>query len=234
MFNKKLNNAGSSVIEVLVAVGIFVIISVTALSAIIGATNIGRLTKEQTQAAQFAQQGYEASVSIKNNDWTNLVNGTHGLSSAGSQWSFSGGSDVDSSGKFTRTILIESVNRDANNVIVNSGGTVDENTKKITINVAWNPSPTRSNDVTYVSYLTNWQLTSFEGSSGGGPTPTPPAPTPTTAPTSCAQICTNNSYSTGTCRKNAANCNKNGETRVTDGDIFCTGGSKADTCCCAP
>lgn len=163
MFNKTNLNAGSSVIEILVAMGIFVVISVTALSAIIGATNIGRLTQEQTQASQLAQQGFEATSSIRNNNWDSLVNGTHGLSTAGSQWSFSGTSDVDSSGKFTRSITIESVNRDANNVIVTSGGTLDEDTKKITINVAWSPSPSRSNNVSFVSYLTNWQFTSYSG-----------------------------------------------------------------------
>ena len=68
-------------------------------------------------------------------------------------------------------------------------------------------------------------------------TPTPPPPptaTPTPAPASCAEVCTQSSYSTGTCRKNAATCNKNGETYVSTGNVFCTGGKNADTCCCLP
>jgi Tfp pilus assembly protein PilV len=240
MFNKY-SNTGSSVIEVLVAVGIFIIIAVTSLSAIIGATNIGRLTQEQTEASQLAQQGYEATVSIRNNDWTNLANGTYGLNNTGSQWVFSGSSDVDVSGKFTRTVTIESVNRDGNNAIVTSGGTADPDTKKITINVAWSPSPTRNNNIQFVSYLTNWQFTSFTGTSGGGGGPTPvPTIAPTAGPTptpgvsaTCAPHCISQSYSTGTCRQNTQQCNNNGETYEAGGNGECQV-PNSDTCCCAP
>ena len=80
-------------------------------------------------------------------------------------------------------------------------------------------------------------LFSFGAAPDASPTPTPSpsaSPTPSPSPTSCAEVCTQSGYSAGTCRKNAGACNSQGETHVSAGDTFCTGGRNADTCCCAP
>jgi len=77
--------------------------------------------------------------------------------------------------------------------------------------------------------------------SGGTPTPTStptptltPSPTPTTAPANtCNSVCITGGYSSGTCRKNAASCT-GGEVYYSPGDVYCTGGANADTCCCRP
>lgn len=61
-----------------------------------------------------------------------------------------------------------------------------------------------------------------------------PSPSPTSAPSTCAQYCQNSGYTTGTCRQNAQQCSVNGETYLSAGDVYCTGGASADTCCCAP
>ena len=59
-----------------------------------------------------------------------------------------------------------------------------------------------------------------------------PTPTPTPAPTTCSEYCANLLYSSGTCRKNARTCGKEGETNESGGNYLCTGGRNADTCCC--
>lgn len=65
------------------------------------------------------------------------------------------------------------------------------------------------------------------------PTATPTStPTPTPA-TTCASYCDAlPGYSTGTCRENAVQCGHNGQTHESGGDLYCTGGANADTCCC--
>ncbi|OIP73562.1 MAG: hypothetical protein AUK08_03250 [Candidatus Pacebacteria bacterium CG2_30_36_39] len=244
MFNKKTILTGSSIIEVLVAVGIFVIISVTAISAVIGSTNIGRLTQDQTKAQAFAEQGNEAVLSMKNRDWTLITTGIHGLAESGGNWIFSGSSDQDSSGKFTRTTTVETVQRNGAHVIVASGGTIDDNTKKITVSVKWQPSPNRNNNVQFVTYVTNWQLTELVKTSNPSvPTPTPtlppgpttpPTPTPTPGiSTSCAPYCITNGYSTGTCRQNITQCKNAGEISTPGGNSSCQV-PNSDTCCCKP
>jgi type II secretory pathway pseudopilin PulG len=73
--------------------------------------------------------------------------------------------------------------------------------------------------------------------STGTPTPTL-TPTPTSTPTpsqnTCSSYCTTNGYSLGTCRKNAKDCDNNGEIYESGGDSYCTGGPLVDTCCCLP
>lgn len=220
---------GQSIIEVIVAVAIFIIIASSSVVAVLGSLSTTRLAEEETQATLFASEGMEAVQSIRNQDWDNLTNGDHGLSNSGGIWSFSGTSDVDPSEKFTRVITVEDVQRDGNSDIVNSGGTVDQDTKKVSVAVSWNFTPTRSNTVSKVLYLTNWQT----GRSVGAVAT--PAPTPTPGgPSTCVELCTNNGYSAGTCRANAQQCNNNGETHESGGDQFCTGGASADRCCCAP
>ncbi len=52
--------------------------------------------------------------------------------------------------------------------------------------------------------------------------------------TSCAGECWSEGYSDGTCRQELPKCDQNGETYVSAGNVFCTGGSQSDTCCCKP
>ncbi len=48
----------------------------------------------------------------------------------------------------------------------------------------------------------------------------------------CDSICRDLGYDEGTCRINARDCRRNGETHESDGDPYCLGGPSADTCCC--
>ncbi len=69
------------------------------------------------------------------------------------------------------------------------------------------------------------------------PTPTPtstPVPTSTpTPPPTCSSYCVSlGGYVSGICRQHAGACSSNGETSESGGDVYCTGGPAADTCCC--
>lgn len=212
------NQAGFSIIEIIIAVSIFVIIASGAVISVIGSFSTTRLAKEELIALELAKQGIEASQSIANQDWDNLIVGTYGLSQNSNIWSLSGTSDLDPSGKYTRVITIEPVNRNISGDI-SATGNIDSNTYLISSNVSWNFTPLRQNDITVKKYLTNWQLAT------GNTTSTPPTAT-------CADLCISLNYSSGTCRANTNQCNQNGETYQSSGDIYCTGGG-SDTCCCA-
>jgi len=56
----------------------------------------------------------------------------------------------------------------------------------------------------------------------------------TTVITSCAGRCWSEGYSDGVCRQEQPKCDQNGEIYVSSGDVYCTGGSQSDTCCCKP
>jgi type II secretory pathway pseudopilin PulG len=196
-----MNKNGFSIIELIVAVAIFIVVAVGSIGVLVGSLSLSRLAKEEGVATQLAEQGIEAVASVRDQGWGTMASGTYGLVNTAGVWSLSGTSDI--TGKYTREIVISEV---------------DAETRDVVSRVSWDFAPTRNNKVELTTRLTNWQ-----GTSGGGVTPT-----------SCAEICVSLSYTAGTCRKNSGACNSAGETRETTGDIFCTGGKNADTCCCQP
>jgi Tfp pilus assembly protein PilV len=162
---------GFGLVEILVALGLFLIM-ITGGSLILSQSlTTNQLGAEETYADQYAQEGIEAVRSIKNRNMASIVAGTYGLSNAGNQWNFSGSSDTRNG--YTRQVVI-SEGRRTGNQLVNSGGTVDPDLFKVTVNVTWNFRPTRANTVTQTSYLTNfrknitppgnWALPSANGS----------------------------------------------------------------------
>lgn len=236
--NSPRSQRGFGIIEIIVAVSIFVIIAATGTITVLHAFSVNRLGDEETEATLFAQEGIEAVRSIKNQDWNNLTTGIYGLSNLSDSWVFSGLSNT--AGKFTREVVVSEVQRDGSGDIVESAGVVDDDTRRITSTVTWNFSPARSNLVELATYLTNFKKPI-------GPTVTPtPTGTPTVTPTpeltatptpgvvTCLDYCQGASYSTGICRQNSSQCGRHDEVYESAGDSYCSGGAAADTCCCAP
>jgi len=104
-------NRGQSFIELLVAIGIFAMISSTVVVMVLDSYLNDRQGKERSQATVLAQEGMEAARSIRDNFWIDLTNGTHGLDSSSGYWKFS--SSPKNIGKFTQSITIEDVRRRA-------------------------------------------------------------------------------------------------------------------------
>jgi prepilin-type N-terminal cleavage/methylation domain-containing protein len=140
---------GQTLIELLIAIGIFVI-AVTGLAYFILDSYVaGRLTEEITVANFLAKEGIEAARSIRDNDWSILSVGEHGLMISGNNWVFSG-TEEDVSyllGKGTRKIIIEEFSP------------VDPDRKKITSRISWEFTPARNQDVQLVTYFTNFAKT---------------------------------------------------------------------------
>ena len=153
---------GFSVIEVILAAALFMIF-VSGISTVVITGLVGnRLGEEQTVAAEYAVEGLEAAKSIRNQDFTFLVNtsGT-GITITGGVWTFSGTNNTF--GKYLRTISVEDVFRDGSGNIVSSGGTVDADTKKVSSVVLWVFTPVRPKNVSLSTYLTNFRKSIFEG-----------------------------------------------------------------------
>ena len=156
-----MNNQGLGLVELIVAMGVFMIVASTGVIGVLSSFSINRLGDEQTEASLYAQEGIEAVRSIKNQNWSTFTGTdcdgtpTCGLSSSGNSWSYSGTSNTND--KFTRTITVEDVSRDTSGNIVETGGTNDEDTKKLTSTVTWNFSSSRSNTSSVVEYISNWE-----------------------------------------------------------------------------
>lgn len=148
---------GFSVIEVLLAAGLFVVFSIGVVVALLQGLNMNRLGQEETIATQYATEGVEAARSIRNRSYASLVEtpGT-GIDRVGGVWDFSGENNV-LDGKYTRTIVIAEVQRDGDGNVVESGGTIDPDTKKVTVTVSWQAAA-QQNSVVLTTYLTDWKL----------------------------------------------------------------------------
>lgn len=139
------------------------ILAVTGITTILHSFSVNKLGEEQTNADLYAQEGLEAVRSIRNRGWSNLSADvlTKGLKTSSGFWEFN--STQDSKDKYTRKILISSVNRDVNGKIVESGGTSDSDTLKITSSVTWNFSGPRNDTISYSTYMTNFRKAIITG-----------------------------------------------------------------------
>src|ERR1700722_347404 len=161
---KILSQRGFLALEAILAAAFFVIFSSGAIAILLQGFDANRLGSEETIANQYASEGIEATRSIKNQAYSNLIDttGTGASRSASNVWIFIGTNNTF--GMYTRVITISDVQRDSSGNIVASGGSFDPNTKKVTSTVSWNVSPTRNDSVVLTTYLTNWK--GFTGKGG--------------------------------------------------------------------
>ncbi len=129
---------GASLIELLVAIGVFTVGVITILFLVFDSGTATRSGATRTQATLLSQEGLEAVRTIRDNDFTTLVDGTYGIALSAGKWILSGTSDI--TGQFTRIITI-------------APGT-DSFSKKITSSVSLPITPTRNQKITFVEYLT--------------------------------------------------------------------------------
>jgi len=219
-------NTGQSIIEVIVAVSLMIIIAGSSVIAVLGSLKTSLLAEQETQASFLANQGIEATQSIRNQSWDNLTDSTHGLINSGGTWSFSGSSDTDASGKFTRTTTISEIQRNDDGEIVDSGGTPDPETKQVLSSVTWNFTAGRAITVDMTSLLTNWQLSRNIGGISSGPQPI-------IGSEDCTVFCqTQGVYDYGICRGGTPLCAENGEDNFPSGNRYCQNEAHGATCCC--
>lgn len=153
--NKATKQQGLSILEVILAMAIFVIIVSASAAVVIHSFSANRLGHEETEAALLASEGLEAVRSIKKQDFENLASGTYDVNSSSGVWQL--GPTPTPGGKYNREITVADVYRDELGEIVASGGTLDEEIKSITSSVYWQFSPARSNRVAMKTYLAAWE-----------------------------------------------------------------------------
>jgi len=149
---------GFGLIEVVVAATIITVFFVAILSTysfflktLLGGT-------QDVQATFLLREGAEVARILRDSSWSsNVATATVGteyyLSWSGSAWVLSATpSYVD--GVFDRTVTFESVYRDVNDDIASSG-TIDDNIRLVTVDVAWRNSAAATTTKTLQTYLTN-------------------------------------------------------------------------------
>lgn len=109
------NKGGFSLVEVMLALSIFAILAVAFTSSYIYGIDAAASSGNRVRASMLALEGLEAARNIRDADFAELADGTHGLAVSNNQWLFSGTEDVEDI--FTRSISISSVDPKRKNIV---------------------------------------------------------------------------------------------------------------------
>lgn len=131
---------GFSLVEVVLSSALFVLFITALIGAFLYGEESTMLSGNRSRAVMLSEEGLEATRNIRDAAFSNLAAGTYGVTTTGNQFNLSGSSDT--SGLFTRTVAISSV---------------DSNRRLITSTSIWQQNPQRSGSSALVTYLTNWQ-----------------------------------------------------------------------------
>ncbi len=131
---------GFLLVEIILSSALFVLF-LTAFAGVFSySIQTSTLSGDRARAIMVAEEGQEAVRSIKNVNFSNLIDGTYGLAYSNNAWFFSGSQDI--SGIFTRSVTVS---------------TIDAFRKNITVAVTWQQTPSRIGSVSTSARLTNWK-----------------------------------------------------------------------------
>ena len=140
---KALSNASSSgfsLIEGVLAGTILLLLAVAAAGALTQGRENSNLSARHSQAILLAEEGLEAVRNIRDENFSLLTAGTHGLTRNSGTWAFGGLSDV--TGEFSRNITITDINA---------------NKKNVKAVITWQQNAQRTGAVSLETLLTNWK-----------------------------------------------------------------------------
>lgn len=151
-----IKNRGQSLIELLVVMGLMAILLPVITTSLIVSREGKPQQEKRARAAQIIQEYHEAIRSIRESGWSNIeTNGNYHIELNNTTWELISGQETLDG--ISRQISISDTQRDSDNKIVESGGTIDPSTKKITTTLSWNtPIETSVNSTIYLTrYLDN-------------------------------------------------------------------------------
>lgn len=159
MERSTIKRKGISIVEVVVATGIFAIFSVgifyLAADTLQNTSNV----EEGNKAMLYAQEGIEVARQMRDRSYLLLESGDHGLQLENDVWSFiQAPEDID--GYYNRTVLVSDVYRDVSGNIAESG-TLDNSIKKISVTIEWLDKGIIPKSLALETYLSDWRGSNF-------------------------------------------------------------------------
>jgi Tfp pilus assembly protein PilV len=135
------SHKGVSIVEIVVAAGIIATSVIGIVGAIQVYLKIVYANTRETQAVLLLDETAEALQYLRDTSYGSTIASTTANTTYTLYWNGTGyqlaTSTISLPYDMNRTILFNSVYRDGSDQIVSSGGTIDSNTKKATINIAW-------------------------------------------------------------------------------------------------
>ena len=138
---------GFAILEIVVSIAVSAMLLVSFMTLAIQTKKVGRTYTSELQAQLYLAEIIESAKDLEKSNWNEIADGSCGSPaicrpeiSAG-LWIFETGSEALDNGTFTRSLSVFEVQRNTltfPNEIVESGGVVDPDTKKIIGAIYWN------------------------------------------------------------------------------------------------
>lgn len=131
---------GFSLVEAILASAVFGLLLAGLTGSLVYGQESAIIAGSRARAAMLAEEGLEAVRNVRDSGFSNLVDGTYGLSFAGNTLVLANTPDLSSD--FLREITVS---------------TVDQNTKSISVRITWKQNEQRNGEIILDSTLTNWK-----------------------------------------------------------------------------
>lgn len=159
-FEKKLKYKGFSLLEILMAISIFVLMAGSVAVFSIDAVAFVKNQEISVEANSQMNQIMNAVIDYKAVNWSEFASHTGGnskyFSTTGGVLDISDGVDVNND--ITTYFTVESVYRDDDYNIVESGGLLDPYTRKVTVYSSWTDIRSILQEREVVTYVNNWEV----------------------------------------------------------------------------
>lgn len=160
-FKKKLKGFGLA--ELVLAIGIFAMISSTLLLLVIDSTRTIDNVRTKTNATYLIEEIDSTILMLKNRSWFDVISHTgQGLKHfeyiAGEYQIVDG---VGQKNGLNYSFSIEPVNRDISGILVSSGGSTDSHTRLVSISVDWLDKSGKLHTITPKLYINDWETNSI-------------------------------------------------------------------------
>ncbi|MBI4130653.1 hypothetical protein HY468_05020 [Candidatus Roizmanbacteria bacterium] len=148
-------NKGISLVEILVAIGVFS----TVIFAVVGVFTVtqeaARIGRAKAEGIRFLNEYIEQLKNIRRDNWDALLNDTYIIQNDGSgNLLLIPSATGETVGDYTRLLTIAAVYRDTNGNLVDTPGMIDPSTKKITVSVSW--TGFKPGSLTHSTYMTRY------------------------------------------------------------------------------
>jgi type II secretory pathway pseudopilin PulG len=154
----KFRRSGQSLIEVIIVLALFLLISVGVIGALSSSLGASKRGSDTIAATGYVKEAVEAVRSIRDRDWSEVTAGTYGLDTGAGYYEFQGSGDtLGPNNSFTRTIQVEDVTRSPGlQGDISSSGVDDPNSKKVNVSVAWDLFAGQPRTVSETFYVFNY------------------------------------------------------------------------------
>ena len=161
IFRNKLK--GYSLTEIVLAIGIFVLMSTMLVFLVVDATRSLENTRYRSKASILTQDIYNSLVLIKTEAWYELAQHTN---EGAKHLEYSSGNYNILDGEYnqnglTYSFSINEVRRDNNRNIVGEGGFIDPHSRLININISWVDRLGKTHNINPKMYINDWNTNSI-------------------------------------------------------------------------